>query len=156
MKITVLGSGGWGTALSLLLLDNGNDVTLWSFLEKEAEALRETRENPMLKGVPPHVNDGCTRLFCCEPDPRNELFVRIPGILLSTVGCTHDFWLIKVYGDVYVALFRCPIGDGRAEKHNLSHDALMTIRKVFDNIVNLIPLNGIYLVNVRREVPRRH
>ena len=52
MKITVLGSGGWGTALSLLLLDNGNDVTLWSFLEKEAEVLRETRENPMLKGVP--------------------------------------------------------------------------------------------------------
>lgn len=51
MKITVLGSGGWGTALSLLLLDNGNDVTLWSFLEKEAEALRATRENPMLKGV---------------------------------------------------------------------------------------------------------
>ena len=42
MKITVLGSGGWGTALSLLLLDNGNDVTLWSFLEKEAEVLRAT------------------------------------------------------------------------------------------------------------------
>ena len=52
MKITVLGSGGWGTALAILLLDNGNDVTLWSFLEKEAEVLRETRENPMLKGVP--------------------------------------------------------------------------------------------------------
>ena len=52
MRITVLGSGGWRTALSLLLLDNGNDVTLWSFLEQEAEILRETRENPMLKGVP--------------------------------------------------------------------------------------------------------
>ena len=52
MKITVLGSGGWGTALAILLLDNGNDVTLWSFLEKEAEVLRETRENPMLRGVP--------------------------------------------------------------------------------------------------------
>ncbi len=52
MKITVLGSGGWGTALAILLLDNGNDVTLWSFLEKEAEVLRETKENPMLKGVP--------------------------------------------------------------------------------------------------------
>ena len=52
MKITVLGSGGWGTALSLLLLDNGNDVTLWSFLEKEAETLRAPRENPMLQGVP--------------------------------------------------------------------------------------------------------
>ena len=52
MKITVLGSGGWGTALALLLLDNGNDVTLWSFMEEECRALREKRENPMLKGVP--------------------------------------------------------------------------------------------------------
>ena len=30
MKITVLGSGAWGTALALVLLENGNDVTLWS------------------------------------------------------------------------------------------------------------------------------
>ena len=52
MKITVLGSGGWGTALALLLLDNGNDVTLWSFMEEECRVLREKRENPMLKGVP--------------------------------------------------------------------------------------------------------
>ena len=52
MKVTVLGSGGWGTALALLLLDNGNDVTLWSFDENEAAVLREKRENPMLKGVP--------------------------------------------------------------------------------------------------------
>ena len=52
MKITVLGSGGWGTALALLLLDTGNDVTLWSFMEEECRVLREKRENPMLKGVP--------------------------------------------------------------------------------------------------------
>ena len=52
MKITVVGSGGWGTALALLLLENGNDVTLWSYLEEESRVLRETHENPMLKGVP--------------------------------------------------------------------------------------------------------
>ena len=52
MKITVLGSGGWGTALSLLLLDNGNDVTLWSRTPAGAEEMRKTRENPRLKGVP--------------------------------------------------------------------------------------------------------
>ena len=51
MKITVLGSGGWGTALALLLLENGNDVTLWSYHEAESEILRKTHENPMLKGV---------------------------------------------------------------------------------------------------------
>lgn len=51
MKITVLGSGGWGTALALLLLENGNDVTLWSYSQEESDVLRTTHENPMLKGV---------------------------------------------------------------------------------------------------------
>ncbi len=52
MKITVLGSGAWGTALAMLLLENGNDVTLWSYTEEESAVLREIHENPMLKGVP--------------------------------------------------------------------------------------------------------
>lgn len=52
MNITVLGSGAWGTALALLLLENGNDVTLWSYTEEESKVLRDTHENPMLKGVP--------------------------------------------------------------------------------------------------------
>lgn len=52
MKITVVGSGGWGTALALLLVENGHDVTLWSHTPAKAVALEQTRENPMLKGVP--------------------------------------------------------------------------------------------------------
>ena len=52
MKIAVLGSGGWGTALALVLLENGHDVTLWSYTAEESAVLRETGENPMLKGVP--------------------------------------------------------------------------------------------------------
>lgn len=51
MKIAVLGSGGWGTALSLLLLENGHEVTLWSYLEEESAKLRQSRENPVLPGV---------------------------------------------------------------------------------------------------------
>ena len=51
MRITVVGSGGWGTALALLLLENGHEVTLWSYTEEESRVLRETRENPMLRGV---------------------------------------------------------------------------------------------------------
>ncbi len=51
MKISVMGSGGWGTALALVLLENGHDVTLWSYTEAESSLLREQRENPMLKGV---------------------------------------------------------------------------------------------------------
>ncbi len=51
MKISVFGSGGWGTAVSKLLSENGNDVTLWSKFDAEAETLDRERENPLLKGV---------------------------------------------------------------------------------------------------------
>ena len=43
MKISVVGSGGWGTALALLLVENGHDVTLWSHRPEKAEELRRTR-----------------------------------------------------------------------------------------------------------------
>lgn len=52
MKICVVGSGAWGTALALLLLENGNDVTLWSYFDRETETMKRTGENPYLKGVP--------------------------------------------------------------------------------------------------------
>lgn len=52
MNISVIGSGAWGTALALLLLENGNDVTLWSYFDRETEVMKSTGENPFLKGVP--------------------------------------------------------------------------------------------------------
>lgn len=51
MKAVVFGSGGWGTALALVLCDNGHDVTLWSHDSAKAEEMTKTRENPLLKGV---------------------------------------------------------------------------------------------------------
>ena len=39
MKIAVMGSGGWGTALALVLLENGHEVTLWSYREEESTIL---------------------------------------------------------------------------------------------------------------------
>ena len=51
MKAVVLGSGGWGTALSQVLCDNGHETTLWSHDPAKAEQVAKTRENPLLKGV---------------------------------------------------------------------------------------------------------
>lgn len=65
MKIAVLGSGGWGTALAMLLSENGHAVTLWSYLEEESRTLRETGENPLLPGVKlPQSLDYTTDLSC--------------------------------------------------------------------------------------------
>lgn len=52
MKIAVLGSGAWGTALAMLLQKNGHEVSLWSYCEEESNTLRERGENKMLPGVP--------------------------------------------------------------------------------------------------------
>lgn len=51
MKAVVVGSGGWGTALSMVLCDNGHDVTLWSHDPAKAAEMAKTRENSKLKGV---------------------------------------------------------------------------------------------------------
>ena len=51
MKAVVLGSGGWGTALSQVLCDNGHETYLWSHNPAKAEEMAKTRENPLLKGV---------------------------------------------------------------------------------------------------------
>lgn len=57
-KISVLGAGSWGTALSLLLSNNGHEVILWSRRKEEAEELAEKREHvSKLPGVelPPEM-----------------------------------------------------------------------------------------------------
>lgn len=44
-KIGVIGAGSWGTALALLLHNNGHEVTVWSIIEKEVAMLKEKREH---------------------------------------------------------------------------------------------------------------
>lgn len=68
MKISVLGSGGWGTALALLLLENGNDVTMWSYCQAESDNLKATRVNPMLEGVKLPEELGLTADMSCAAD----------------------------------------------------------------------------------------
>jgi len=51
MKAVVMGTGGWGTALSLVLNDNGHDTWLWSRNPEKAAEMAKTRVNPLLKGV---------------------------------------------------------------------------------------------------------
>ena len=48
MKVAVVGSGAWGTALAIRLQKNGHDVTLWTFEKDLVEQMEKTRQNPRL------------------------------------------------------------------------------------------------------------
>lgn len=51
-KVTVLGGGGWAIALAKVLNENGHNVTIWSAVEREVNALKNDRENKVsLPGI---------------------------------------------------------------------------------------------------------
>ncbi len=52
MRIKILGAGGWGTALALLLYQNGHNVSLWSWDPLHVEKmLRDGENKDFLPGV---------------------------------------------------------------------------------------------------------
>ena len=44
-KVSVIGAGSWGTAISKLLSTNGHEVTVWSIMEDEIEMLKTEHEH---------------------------------------------------------------------------------------------------------------
>lgn len=51
-EISVIGAGSWGTALAVVLANNGHRVTVWSILEEEVRMLeREHEHKEKLPGV---------------------------------------------------------------------------------------------------------
>ena len=52
-RVTVLGDGGWGTAIAIVNARRNNDVLLWSAFPDYAKVIQEKRENiKFLPGVP--------------------------------------------------------------------------------------------------------
>jgi glycerol-3-phosphate dehydrogenase (NAD(P)+) len=50
-KIGVLGAGTWGMALARMLSNDGNEVTVWSAIEREIDEFSTTRLHPNLPGM---------------------------------------------------------------------------------------------------------
>lgn len=50
-KIGIIGAGSWGSALAVLLHNNGHEICVWSALENEIAMLKETHEHKALAGV---------------------------------------------------------------------------------------------------------
>ena len=45
MKVSVIGAGSWGIALSVLLAKNGSEVNVWSIIPEEIAMLKKEREH---------------------------------------------------------------------------------------------------------------
>ncbi len=43
--IAVVGAGSWGTALAMVLADNGHEVRLWSHNEEQVKEINEIHTN---------------------------------------------------------------------------------------------------------------
>ncbi len=81
MKISVIGSGSWGTAIAVMLAQKGYEVYLWSWQQSETDRLNADRENKeFLPGInfPENINcshdmsevtDGAELIICAVPSP---------------------------------------------------------------------------------------
>ena len=91
-KIAVIGSGGWGCAVAVMLLANGNDVTLWSWKEEEKEAIRKNGENKeFLPGVKISGEIHLTCDISCVSD-KDLIVLAVPSrAVRSTLKAMADY-----------------------------------------------------------------
>ncbi|MBR2408208.1 MAG: NAD(P)-dependent glycerol-3-phosphate dehydrogenase [Lachnospiraceae bacterium] len=78
-KVTVLGAGTWGVALTILLANNGHEVTLWSKFEAETGALAADRKH--IKNLPGAVLPDSVKLT----NDLAEAVTNEPDMVVNTV-----------------------------------------------------------------------
>ncbi|MFH0945123.1 MAG: NAD(P)H-dependent glycerol-3-phosphate dehydrogenase [Planctomycetota bacterium] len=85
-RVTILGDGGWGMALSIVLADHGADVALWSHDAKYAAEMERSRRNPkFLPGVEIPETVRITASMEEAVDGRDMLFSVVPTQFLPAV-----------------------------------------------------------------------
>ena len=80
-RVGIIGAGSWGTALSLVLANNGHSVEIWSIVESEIEMLKEKHEHiDKLPGV--KLPDSITFTTDIEETIKNNdiLVLAVPSV----------------------------------------------------------------------------
>ncbi len=96
MKIAVIGSGSWGTAMALLLAGKGYDIFLWSWQQSETDRLNLDRENKeFLPGQKFPDNITCTHSMAECADGAELIITAVPSPATRTTakelsGCVKE------------------------------------------------------------------
>ncbi len=84
MKITVLGTGSWGTALAQVLADNGQEVLMWGISEDEVNDLNQNHHNSKYFEAPVNENVKAT-MDLAEAKDSDVLLAAVPTMALENV-----------------------------------------------------------------------
>ena len=80
MKIAVIGSGSWGTAVSVLLARHGYTVCLWSYFREESERLAGIMKNRFVTNLQPD-NERETKL--CKDELYLCYYCNNPAVMVE-------------------------------------------------------------------------
>lgn len=95
-KVSVIGAGSWGTALAVLLYENGHDVTIWSIDENEIDMLLEERENkPKLPGIKIHTDINITPNLQEAIQGREFLIMAVPSKFVRSTAQLMKEWVVE-------------------------------------------------------------
>ena len=85
MKVTILGTGAYGLALSKILVQNNNEVVMWTTFESEKEELLQTKKSSKLEGF--LLDDNITITTNLEESIKNSklIVIAIPTAFVTDV-----------------------------------------------------------------------
>lgn len=91
-KIGVIGSGTWGTAIAILLNNNGHQVDLWSAIPEEIEEMGRTRRHKNLPEVVLADSIRCTADLPEAMEDKDLLVLSVPSVFVrSTARRMREF-----------------------------------------------------------------
>ena len=86
-KTAVIGAGAWGTALAFTAAQDGSEVVLWTYLEKEAAAIRETRMSLVpIKGARPLPENVKVTSDWADVAGAQLVIVVVPSVVMRSVA----------------------------------------------------------------------
>lgn len=119
-KTAIIGAGSWGTALSLVLHTNGNEVTIWSKLEDEIKMLQEKHEHvDKLPGVRLPEDMVFTTDLAQAIKEKDYLILAVPSVFTRSTAKSMAPFVEK--GQVIVCVAK-----------GIEDDTLMTISDVVE------------------------